>query len=81
MVSRTGRTKGSTTLKGLGIKYGATVRKRYGKVYRTLHQKRRCPSCGSQRFSRVASGIWNCPKCNFKVASGAYDVDFDKLRS
>lgn len=78
MVKRT-TPRGSTTLKGLGIKFGATVRKRYGKVYRTLHKKRRCPSCGSQRFGRVASGIWQCPKCNFKVASGAYDVDFEKV--
>jgi large subunit ribosomal protein L37Ae len=71
--------KGSTALKGLGIKFGATVRKRYGKVYRTLHMKRRCPSCGSQRFGRVALGIWRCPKCNFKIASGAYDIDLEKL--
>ena len=57
--------KGSTNLKGLGIKFGATVRKRYGKVYRTLHKKRRCPSCGSLRFGRLAAGIWQCPKCKF----------------
>jgi large subunit ribosomal protein L37Ae len=56
------------------------VRKRYGKVYRTLHKKRRCPSCGSLKFSRIASGIWECPKCSFKVASGAYDVDTEKLQ-
>ena len=82
MVSGAGsRRKGSTTLKGLGIKYGATVRKRYGKVHRTLHKKRRCPSCGSLKFSRIASGIWLCPKCDFKVASGAYDIDTEKLQS
>ena len=73
--------KGSTNLKGLGIKFGATVRKRYGKVHRTLHKKRRCPSCGSLRFGRLAAGIWECPKCNFKIASGAYDVDLEKLQS
>ena len=73
--------KGSTNLKGLGIKFGATVRKRYGKAYRTLHKKRRCPSCSSLRFGRVAAGIWQCPKCNFKIASGAYDIDLAKLQS
>jgi len=76
-----GRRKGSPTLKGLGIKFGATVRKRYGKVHRTLHRKRRCPSCGSLRFCRVVAGIWNCPKCEYKVASGAYDIDLEKLQS
>lgn len=73
--------KGSTNLKGLVIKFGATVRKRYGKVYRTLHKKRRCPSCGSLRLGRLAAGIWQCPKCKFKIASGAYDIDLEKLQS
>ena len=84
MVSGAGggsRRKKSPTLKGLGIKFGATVRKRYGKVYRTLHKKRRCPSCGSLRFGRLAAGIWYCSKCEFKVASGAYDIDVEKLQS
>ena len=71
--------KGQTALKGLGTKFGATVRKRYGKIYRTLKRKRRCPSCGSLKFGRIASGIWNCPKCNFKVAAGAYDINIEKL--
>ena len=73
--------KGSTALRGLGIKFGTTLRKRYGKVYRTLHKKRRCPSCGSVKFSRLAPGIWHCPKCNFKIASGAYDIDLERLQS
>jgi large subunit ribosomal protein L37Ae len=72
--------KGSTNLRGLGIKFGATVRKRYGKVHRTLHKKRRCPSCGSLRFCRLAAGIWQCPKCSFKIAAGAYDIDFETLQ-
>ncbi|HZE77257.1 MAG TPA: 50S ribosomal protein L37 [Nitrososphaeraceae archaeon] len=64
----------------MGIKFGATVRKRYGTVYRTLKQKRKCPSCGSQRFRRIASGIWYCRKCDYKVAGGAYDINVDKLQ-
>jgi large subunit ribosomal protein L37Ae len=78
MVSK--RKQGSTSLPGLGVKFGATVRKRYGKVYQTLKRKRRCPSCGSQRFGRVASGIWHCGKCSYKVAAGAYDIDLEKLQ-
>jgi large subunit ribosomal protein L37Ae len=74
------RKKGSTALRGLGVKFGATVRKRYGKAYRTLHKKRRCPSCGSVRFGRLAIGIWHCPKCNFKIASGAYDIELERLQ-
>ncbi|MFZ0697657.1 MAG: 50S ribosomal protein L37 [Nitrososphaeraceae archaeon] len=79
MVSR--RRKAPTALKGLGVKYGATVRKRYGKVYSTLKQKRRCPKCASLQFHRIVVGIWQCPKCNYKVAGGAYTVESQKLRS
>ncbi|MGH9979283.1 MAG: 50S ribosomal protein L37, partial [Nitrososphaeraceae archaeon] len=56
MVTR--RKRKSTSLKGLGVKFGATVRKRYGAVYRILKKSRKCPSCGSKRFSRIALGIW-----------------------
>ncbi|MGB7952891.1 MAG: 50S ribosomal protein L37 [Candidatus Nitrosopolaris sp.] len=79
MVSR--RKQGQTVLKGLGVKFGATVRKRYSKAYRTLKQKRRCPSCGSNKFCRIALGVWYCRKCSYKVAAGAYDVATDKLQS
>lgn len=68
-------------LKGLGVKYGATVRKRYGMIYRLLKKKRKCPKCGSIKFDRKALGIWYCPKCNYKVAAGAYDVNIEKTKS
>jgi large subunit ribosomal protein L37Ae len=74
------RKKGSTALKGLNVKFGATVRKRYGKVYRTLKQKRRCPNCTSLKFKREAIGIWKCSKCEYKVAGGAYDINLGKLQ-
>ncbi len=79
MVSR--RKKGATALKGLGVKYGATVRKRYGKVHSALKQKRRCPKCASLQFHRIVVGIWRCPRCNYKVAGGAYSVQTQKLQS
>lgn len=68
-------------LKGLGVKYGATVRKRYGMIYRVLKKQRRCPKCGSIKFDRKALGIWYCPKCNYKVAAGTYDVNVEKTKS
>lgn len=67
------------SLPRLGQKYGATLRRRYTKVYLTLKQKRRCPKCGSRRFRRQAIGIWACPKCNYKVAGGAYDLATKKV--
>ncbi len=62
------------SLKGLGVKYGATLRRRYSKIFFTLKKKRTCPMCGSSRFKREAVGIWRCYKCDYKVAGGAYDL-------
>ncbi len=67
------------SLRGLHQKYGATLRRRYTKAFLTLKQKRRCPKCGSKRFRRKVIGIWNCPKCGYKVAGGAYDVVTKKV--
>lgn len=66
--------KKKENLKGLGAKYGSTLRKRYTRVYVMLKSKRECPSCSSLRFRRVASGIWRCGKCGYTQAGGAYDV-------
>ena len=67
-------TKKEKVLKGLGPKYGASLRKRYSKAWFMLKAKRQCPKCGSFRFRRVAIGIWECQKCGYKVAGGAYTV-------
>ena len=62
------------TIKGLGAKYGSTLRKRYTNVYRLQKAKKECPSCSSMKLRRVASGIWTCSVCGHTVAGGAYDV-------
>jgi len=66
--------KKKSTLKGLGAKYGLKPRKQYTQVHFLMKTKRRCPECGSLKFSRQAVGIWNCKKCGFKIAGLAYDV-------
>jgi large subunit ribosomal protein L37Ae len=62
------------SIRGLGAKYGGTLRKRYSNVYRTLKAKKECPSCSSLKLKRVASGIWKCSLCGYTVAGGAYDA-------
>ena len=62
------------TIKGLGAKYGRTLRVRYSRIALLQKSKRRCPSCGALKLRREASGIWSCLKCGQKVAGGAYDL-------
>ncbi|MCH8022454.1 MAG: 50S ribosomal protein L37 [Thaumarchaeota archaeon] len=67
------RAKKRVSLKGLKAWYGATVRKRYSRIYRLLRQPRSCPSCGGLGLKRTSVGIWTCKTCNFTAAGGAYD--------
>jgi large subunit ribosomal protein L37Ae len=58
--------------RGLGVRYGSTVRKRYIKVITELKKPHRCPNCGFTRVKRVSVGIWKCGKCEYTYAGGAY---------
>jgi len=71
-VKRVPKTKKVGPTRGLGTRYGATVRKRYVKVITELKKPHKCPSCGFVRVHRVSVGVWRCGKCNFTFAGGAY---------
>jgi len=58
--------------RGLGTRYGATLRKRYLKVVTEVKRVHKCPQCSSETVSRVSVGIWNCKKCGVTFAGGAY---------
>ncbi len=58
--------------RGLGVRYGATVRKRYVKVITELKKPHRCPQCGFVKVHRVSVGVWQCGKCSYTYAGGAY---------
>ncbi|MEM4311057.1 MAG: 50S ribosomal protein L37 [Nitrososphaerales archaeon] len=66
--------KNSEVIKGLGAKYGSTVRKRYSSVMMKLKAKRQCIKCGSWSFKRLATGIWQCKKCGLKVTGDSYTL-------
>ncbi|MCW4004563.1 MAG: 50S ribosomal protein L37ae [Candidatus Bathyarchaeota archaeon] len=66
------KTKKVGPTRGLGTRYGATVRKRYVKVITELKRPHRCPQCGFVRVRRQSVGVWKCQKCSFTFAGGAY---------
>jgi large subunit ribosomal protein L37Ae len=67
-------------VRGLGAKYGATLRKRHARIFRTLKAHRECPECSSMKLRREASGVWKCKSCGYTVAGGAYDLAQTKSR-
>jgi len=58
--------------RGLGPRYGATVRKRYVKVLSETKKAHKCPQCGSASIQRESVGVWNCRKCGLTFTGGAY---------
>lgn len=58
--------------RGLGTRYGSTVRKRYTKIMIGLKGKHKCPQCGFNKVKRESVGVWRCKKCNHTFAGGAY---------
>jgi len=67
-----GRTKKAGPAGGLGVRYGATVRKRYIKVIEELRKPHSCPQCGLLRVKRESVGVWKCRKCSYTFTGGAY---------
>ena len=58
--------------RGLGVRYGSTVRKRYTKVIDGLRKRHKCPQCGFIKVKRESVGVWKCKKCSYTFTGGAY---------
>jgi large subunit ribosomal protein L37Ae len=71
-VKKLPKTKKVGPTRGLGSRYGSTVRKRYIKVITELKKPHKCPQCGFVRVKRESVGVWKCSKCSFTFAGGAY---------
>ncbi len=68
----TRRTKKIGVAGRYGPRYGVRTRKQIATVIRSKGKAYECPSCRHKAVRRVASGIWECRKCNLKFAGGAY---------
>jgi len=66
------KTKKVGMARGLGVRYGSTLRKRYVKVVTEAKKTHKCPQCGSAAVRRESVGVWNCRKCGLTFAGGAY---------
>ena len=66
------RTRKVGPTRGLGARYGATVRRRYIEAISELKKRHKCPQCGSASVKRESVGVWKCRKCEFTFTGGAY---------
>ena len=51
---------------------GAAIQKRWTRIEKLMKAQHKCPNCASPSVKRESTGIWNCSKCGFKFAGGAY---------
>jgi len=66
------KTKKVGMARGLGTRYGATLRKRYVKVVTEARKVHTCPHCASVAVQRESVGVWNCRKCGLTFTGGAF---------
>ena len=55
-----------------GARYGRKIRENVRKVEVISKAKHICPQCGKESLKRTSTAIWECTKCNTKMAGGAY---------
>ena len=55
-----------------GARYGRVARRRVSDIESDTNEDHACPECGSDAVSRKGTGIWQCGKCDYKYAGGAY---------
>jgi large subunit ribosomal protein L37Ae len=74
MASSTHKAKGKVTGSSgrFGCRYGRFVRKRVADIEAVSGALHRCPKCDMQSVQRRGTGIWECRKCRYKFAGGAY---------
>ena len=55
-----------------GARYGRVARRRVSEIESDTNADHACPECGSVAVDRKGTGIWQCGKCDYKFAGGAY---------
>ncbi|HDR72735.1 MAG TPA: 50S ribosomal protein L37ae [Methanoculleus sp.] len=73
-----GRVTGSSGR--FGPRYGRFIRKRVNQIEKISRARQVCPRCDTLSVSRKGTGIWECRKCGFKFAGGAYVPETPNLK-
>jgi large subunit ribosomal protein L37Ae len=51
---------------------GTSVRKQWTRITMEMRGSHTCPRCSSRSVKRDSIGVWECTKCDYRFAGGAY---------
>ena len=57
-----------------GVRSGAELRKRAGKVQKSKSSLFECPKCGKKKVKRTGNSVWACKSCGARIAGGTYSL-------
>lgn len=55
-----------------GARYGRKIRKLVADIEAEMKKPHRCPQCFHLTIRRISTAIWQCRKCGYTFAGGAY---------
>jgi large subunit ribosomal protein L37Ae len=55
-----------------GPRYGGLARRQVATIEKTQKAAHPCLRCGQTKVYRIHAGIWECQKCGYQFAGGAY---------
>ncbi len=70
-----GKTKKAHRTGRFKARYGKSIRERVQKIEKKQAVHNICPNCAKPKVKRLAKGIFECKKCGFKFAGGAYSPE------
>jgi len=67
-------TKKLGSVKRFGPRYGKKGKVKLAKIEAIQRGKHQCPYCHAWKVRRIASGIWECRKCDSKFTGKSYSI-------
>ena len=55
-----------------GARYSSVLKQKVNKIEKIEKTAQICPQCGRKSFVKKSYALWECTKCNSKMAGGAY---------
>jgi len=66
------RTKKAGSVGRFGPRYGVRIRRRVQEIEKGLKVRHECPRCAAISVRRQSTGVWECRRCGYVFAGGAY---------